>query len=92
MNVIAEESPETVENLVGMVDRKMKEILGPGSRCSKTEAALLCALDYCSEKIRVQRKIKALESKLTMAESTVEELEMENEELRGKLTGLEALN
>ena len=31
MNVIAEESPDTVEGLVGMVDRKMREILGPGS-------------------------------------------------------------
>ena len=34
MNVVAEESAETVEALVGMVDRKMKEI---GSACPKTE-------------------------------------------------------
>ena len=56
MNVVAEESPEAVEALVGMVDRKMREI---GNACPKSEAALLCALDYCSEKIKAQRKIKA---------------------------------
>ena len=82
MNVISEESPEAVEALVGIVDRKMREISSSSRHCSKTEAALLCALDYCSEKIRIQRKLKTLESKLALAEATAEELEMENEELR----------
>ena len=85
MNVIAEESAETVEALVGMVDRKMKEI---GNRCPKAEAALLCALDYCSDKIKVQRKAKALESRLSMAEDTVAELENENGELRAEIARL----
>ena len=91
MNVITEESPEAVEALVGIVDRKMREILGASRGCSKNEAALLCALDYCSEKIKAQRKIKTLESKLALAEATVEELEMENQDLRSKLPGLESL-
>jgi cell division protein ZapA (FtsZ GTPase activity inhibitor) len=85
MNVIAEESPETVEGLVNIVDRKMRAIEGVSKRCSKTEAALLCALDYCSDKIKAQRRIKALEAKLQVAEATVEELEMENEELRRQI-------
>ena len=85
MNVVAEESPEAVEALVGMVDRKMREI---GTACPKSEAALLCALDYCSEKIKAQRKIKALESRLSVAEMTVEELEAENEQLRRELREL----
>ena len=85
MNVVAEESPETVEALVGMVDRKMREI---GTACPKSEAALLCALDYCSERIKAQRKIKSLESRLSTAELTVEELEAENEQLRRELREL----
>lgn len=87
MNVITEESPEAVEALVAIVDRKMREIEGASKRCSKSEAALLCALDSCSERIKAQRKIKLLESKLALAETTVEELEIENEELKKQIPG-----
>lgn len=85
MNVITEESPEAVEALVCIVDRKVREIEGASRNCTKNEAALLCALDYCSERIKAQRKIKTLESRLAMAETTVEELEIENEKLRARI-------
>ncbi len=85
MNVISEESPEAVEALVGLVDRKMREIDAASKRCSKTEAALLCALDYCSERIKSQRKLKALETKLAMTEATLEEVLAENEQLKNNI-------
>ena len=85
MNVISEESAEAVEALVGIVDRKMREIAMMSKRCSKAEAALLCALDYCSDKIKTQRRLKALESKLTLTEAALEDLEAENESLRREL-------
>ena len=85
MNVISDESAEAVEALVGIVDRKMREISLMSKRCSKSEAALLCALDYCSDKIKAQRKIKALETKLAYTETALEDLQAENEELRASL-------
>ena len=88
MNVITEESPEAVEALVGIVDIKMREICSKSKRCSKTEAALLCALDYCSDKIKTQRKVKNLESKIAITENALDELEMENAELRRELEAL----
>jgi len=88
INVITEEAPETVEALVGMVDRKMRELSLKSRRCGKTEAALLCALDYCSDKIKIQRKLRAMESTLALTQSTLEELENENEALRRELEEL----
>ncbi len=91
MNVVTEESPEAVEALVRLVDRKMMEITGGGMQCPKVEAALLCALDYCSERIKAQRKVKALETRLASAEVAVEDLEAENEALRQELDALKMM-
>ncbi len=91
MNVVTDESPEAVEALVGLVDRKMREITQNSRSCPKSEAALLCALDYCSERIKSQRKVKALETKLAFTETAMEELEAENEELRKELDRLKMM-
>ena len=91
MNVVTDESPESVESLVRLVDRKMLEITGGGMQCPKAEAALLCALDYCSERIKAQRKVKTLETSLANAEMSVEELEAENEALRRELDELKMM-
>lgn len=88
MNVISDESPEAVEALVGLVNRKMNDIMGPGRQCPKSEAALLCALDYCSERIKSQRRLKAMENKLAFTEAALEEAEAEAEALRRELETL----
>ena len=54
-------------------------------------AALLCALDYCSERIKTQRKLKSVEGKLDIAENTVEELEFENANLRKEIEELKMM-
>lgn len=91
MNVVSDESPEAVDSLVRLVDRKVLEITGGGMQCPKVEAALLCALDYCSERIKAQRKLKAMETRLASAELAAEELESENESLRQELDQLKMM-
>jgi cell division protein ZapA (FtsZ GTPase activity inhibitor) len=92
MNILSEESPETVEAVVGIVDRKIREINQKSRRCSKNEAALLCAMDYCADKTKAQRKIKALETRLAHCSVDLETLEAEQENLRADLETLEAEN
>jgi cell division protein ZapA (FtsZ GTPase activity inhibitor) len=81
MNIVSDESPEAVEALVGVIDRHLREIYHKSNRCSKTEAALLFALDYCADKLKAQRKVKRLESLNTEYEIRIRELEEEIEKL-----------
>ena len=82
MNIMTDESPEAVEAIVGIIDRRMREINLKSNRCSKTEAALLCALDYCADKLKAQRKVKRLEALSAEYEIRIAELEEELEELK----------
>ena len=62
MNIVTEEEPEVVEAMVGILDRRIREIfLKSENRCPKIEAALLCALDYCAEKNKLQETINRME-------------------------------
>ena len=81
MNVICEESPETVEKIVAHVDRKIREINLGSARCSKHEAALLCALDYCTEKLNLQAKLNEVEEQNDKLFRALERLQRENEKL-----------
>ena len=81
MNIISEGSSQDVEAVVNRVDRRIREICLKSPRISKTEAALLCALDYCADKLKAQRKVKRLESLNAEYEIRIRELEEELEKL-----------
>lgn len=85
MNVITEEPPEFVDELVGIIDRKIREINTASRRCSKNEAALLCALDYCSDKMKMQKKIRSIDAETALKNAQINRLTAENEKLRGLL-------
>ena len=91
MNIVTEEEPEVVEAMVGILDRRIREIfLKSENRCPKIEAALLCALDYCAEKNKLQETVNRMEEErrgidveAMMAELAA--LKSENESLATKL-------
>lgn len=61
LNIISDASPDEVENIVGILDRRMRDINLHSPRCTKNEAAILCALSYCSERIAMQEAFKKVE-------------------------------
>lgn len=85
MNVICDESPETVENIVANVDRRIREINLKSPRCSKNEAALLCALDLCTERLSLQSQLTDLEAQNDKLFRALERLQRENENLAEQL-------
>lgn len=74
MNVLTEEPESSVIELVNTIDRRIREINTRSRHCSKTEAALLCALDYCADKFRVQRQMKVLDAQLAVAKAEIADL------------------
>ena len=95
MNIVTDEDSEAVASIAGVIDRRMREIyLQSGNRCPKTEAALLCALDYCAEKNKLQTLVTQYEAQI--AENDVEglkaelaALKSENETLKTSLADAE---
>ena len=89
LNVTVDESPETVEYIVGVIDRKMREILLKSKYCPKTTAALLCALDLCADKVKAKEEIEALRDELAALEERVRKEEEKNRRAEGLTVALE---
>ncbi len=92
ISVITDEPQESVEYIVGILDRKMREISLKSKRCSKNEAALICALDFCAEKIQLKEKVELLENKLDDALSDMEDMKERSELMASNLDRLEREN
>ena len=82
LNIISDASPDEVDNIVGMLDRRMRDINLKSPRCTKNEAAILCALAYCSERMAMQEAFKKVEKDAFRFSA-------ENEKLRKTIEGLQ---
>ena len=80
INVITDEPQESVEYIVGILDRKMREFALKSKKCTKNEAAILCALDLCADKIRLKKELEevsdTLEERNEKFEHLCEKLEL----------------
>ncbi|MGM9643501.1 MAG: cell division protein ZapA [Eubacteriales bacterium] len=73
LNVTVDEAPEKVEYIVGVIDRKMRDILLKSKYCPKTQAALLCALDLCADKVKAKEEIDALNDEIATLNEKLKE-------------------
>ena len=65
IDIITEEDKETIDTVVGIVDRKIREVyLHSRGECSRTNAAILVCLDYCAERLELQKTVKNLNAEL----------------------------
>ncbi len=79
LSVVTDATEEQVEHIRGILDRKMREIY-LRSRCPKTEAALLCALDCVGDRLTIQEHAEELEARCEKYELVLEGLKERNEE------------
>ena len=84
MNVVTDAPWESVEKIVGILDRKMRDINLKSYRCTKNQAALLCALEYCSEKLELQERNAELEELAEQDAATIEQKDQRNKKSQQK--------
>lgn len=92
MNVVTDAPRETVDKIVGILDRKMRDINLKSHRCTKNQAALLCALEYCAEKLALQERNAELEEIAEQDEATIEQKDQKIAELEAEVARLQGEN
>lgn len=90
MNILCEETQSTIDNAVRELDAQIRTLTA-GTACTKTEAALLSALDYSTRVMHLLEKVRELEARVQEADPTGDTyaanlLRGENETLRATLT------
>ncbi len=60
--VRTDEPKEKIEEIEGTLNRSIRAIHASSRTCQKVEAAIISALDFCSENIELKKKIEMLEA------------------------------
>lgn len=89
MNILCEESQSTIDTAVRELDAQIRALTA-GASCTKTEAALLSALDYSTRAMHLAETVTELETRVQAADPTGDTyaanlLRGENETLRATL-------
>ena len=82
INIVSEMSKEEIDDIVGIVDRRIREIHLYSKTCSRTDAAMLLCLDYCAENLEHQKTLKSLNAQ-------IERVELSNEAANKHIAVLE---
>ncbi len=91
ISVVTDATIEEVEHISGILDRKMREIYLK-SRCPKTEAALLCAMEFVADRMTQQEQIAELEDRCEKYAIVLENLKARGEDQAGELESLRREN
>ena len=84
LSIISDAPAEEVQKLSGILDRKMREIYLK-SRCPKTEAALLCALEFAADRMSLSEKAAEMEERCGKYVVVLDGLRDRNAELTAEL-------
>ena len=82
LTILSDEPKDFVESTVAHLDETIRDMTVKNKRCSKLDAAVLCALDFYSEKTKADKKIKNLEAQISLYEANIRRLKEEAEKLR----------
>lgn len=88
IHLVTEESKQELDDIVGAVDRRIREIHLHSRSCSRVDAALILCLEYCAEKNELQKMIKAQDAEVEHLTMKLESAEKEKASLEREIDAL----
>ena len=86
--IITDEREEFVNSVVEMIDKEIREVTAATKRSSNLDAAILCAIEYYSEKVKAEKRARNLEAQISLYDANLRRFREENLALREKLESL----
>ncbi len=83
--IITDEREEFVKSIVETIDREIREVTAATKRSSNLDAAILCAIQYYSEKVKAEKRARILEGQISLYDANLRRFRTENIALREKL-------
>ena len=83
--IITDEREEFVNSVVETLDREIREITAATKRSSNLDAAILCAIQYYSDKVKAEKRARNLAAQISLYDANMRRFREENLALRKKL-------
>ena len=83
--IITDEREEFVNSIVETIDREIREVTAATKRSSNLDAAILCAIQYYSDKVKAEKRARNLEAQISLYDANLRRFRKENIALREKL-------
>lgn len=90
IHIVTEEPKEALDTIVGVVDRRVREIHLHSPACSRVEAAIILCLEYCAEKLKLKKKLKDANAEIERLSVLNEVAARENAALEREIETLRA--
>lgn len=85
LSIVTDEPASFVESIVTRLNERVSEMIQSSYRISTIDACLLCSIDYLGDKMKAEKRIRELESQLSIYEENNKRLHAENEGLKHQL-------
>ena len=77
LSVVSDEPEDFVHSIVEKINERVNDLIVRNNRCSKLDAALLCALDYCGECTKAEKRIRNLEAQISLYDANLKRMREE---------------
>ena len=85
--IISDEREEFVNTVVEIIDKEIRDITVATKRSSNLDAAILCAIQYYSDKVKAEKRARNLEAQIALYDANLRRFREENIALKSKLDG-----